>query len=138
MFGAVIPSNLADQWKTRSQDSQIIGQAELYPLLVARPWARRLRGQRAVFFVDNESARLAAIKAYSPILVSTRILPEISRFDYLHEDCPWYARFPTFSNISDGPSRFVDPSAELPRVDRVVLPIFSFPYKPAKVLEQGM
>ena len=90
-----------------------------------------------MFFVDNESARLAAIKAYSPILASTRILAEISRFDYLHEVFPWYARVPTFSNISEGPSRFVDSSAVLPRVDRVVFPIFGFPYKPARVLEQG-
>ena len=66
MFGAVIPLNLANQWKSRSQQSQIIGKAELYPLLVARlTWAHRLRGQRVMFFVDNESARLAAIKAYS-------------------------------------------------------------------------
>ena len=91
-----------------------------------------------MFFVDNESARLADIKAYSPILASTRILAEISRFDYLHEVFPWYARVPIFSNISDGPSRFVDPSAVLPRVDRVAFPIFSFPYKPARVLEQGV
>ena len=99
MFGAVIPSNVADQWKLRSQQSQIIGQAELYLLLVARlTWAHRLRGQRVVFFVDNESASLAAIKAYSPVLASTRILAEISRFDYLHDVFPWYARVPTCSN----------------------------------------
>ena len=90
MFGAVIPSNLADQWKSWSQQSQIIGQAELYPLLVARlTWAHRLRGQRVMFFVDNES-----IKAYSPVLASTKILAEISRFDYLHDVFPWYARVP--------------------------------------------
>ena len=132
MFGAVSPSNLAAQWKSRTQQSQIIGQAELYPLLVARlTWASRLKGQRVMFLVDNESARLATIKAYSPVLASTKILAEISRLDYLHEFFPWYVRVPMFSNISDGPSRFVDPSVVLPRVDRVVFPIFSFPYRPA-------
>ena len=86
MFGAVIPSSLAAQWKSRTQQSQIIGQAELYRLLVARlTWASRLKGQRVMFFVDNESARLAAIKAYSPVLASTKILAEMSRFDYLHD-----------------------------------------------------
>ena len=39
--------------------------------------------ERVVFFIDNETARLAAIKAYSPILASTRILAEISTFDHL-------------------------------------------------------
>ena len=92
MFGAVVPQELADQWRSRTHQSQVIGQAELYPLLAARlTWANRIRGQRAVFFVDNESARLAAIKAYSPILASTRILAEISLFDHIHEVYPWYA-----------------------------------------------
>ena len=104
MFGAVVPSSLADQWKSRSQQSQIIGQAELYPHLVARlTWAHRWKGQRVMFFVDNESARLAAIKAYSPVLASTKILAEMSRLDYLHDVFPWSSRVPTFSNISDGP-----------------------------------
>ena len=139
MFGAVVPQDLAAQWKSRTGQAQIIGQAELSPLLVARlTWQSRLRGQRVVFFVDNESARLAAIKSYSPILASTKILADISLFDHVHEVYPWYARVPTFSNISDGPSRFVDPSADLPRVDNVVYPVFNFPFKPARVLEQGL
>ena len=139
MFGAVVPQDLAEQWKSRTSQAQIIGQAELFPRLVARlTWANRLRGQRAVCFVDNESARLAAIKAYSPILASTKILADISLFDHVHEVYPWYARVPTFSNISDGPSRFIDPSADLPRVDSVVYPVFNSPFKPARVLQKGM
>ena len=43
-----------------------------------------------------------------------------------------------FSNISDGPSRFVDPSVVLPRANKVVTPLFSFPYRPARFLEQGL
>ena len=139
MFGAVVPPELANRWKSHSSQSQVIGQAELYPLLVARlTWAKRLKGQRVIFFIDNESARLAAIKAYSPILASTNILAEISSFDHMNEIYPWYARVPTFSNMGDGPSRFLYPSVDLPRADRIVYPVFSFPYKPAKFLEQGM
>ena len=88
--------------------------------------------------MDNESARLAAIKSYSPVLASTRIWQIFPFFDHVHEVYPWYARVPMFSNIGDGPSRFVDPSADLPRVDNVVYPVFNFPFKPARVLEQGM
>ena len=138
MFGAVVPRELEEQWRSRSGQSQVIGQAELFPLLVARlTWKEQMKGQRVVFFIDNESARLAAIKSYSPVLSSTRILADISLFDHVHEVYPWYARVPTFSNIGDGPSRFVDPSVALPRVDKVVYPIFNFPFKPARVLEQG-
>ena len=139
MFGAVVRLGLVEHGRSRTQHAQSIGQVELYRLLGAQlTWASRLRGQGAAFFADNESARLAAIKAYSPILASTRILADISLFDHAHEAYPWHSRVPMYSNISDGPSRFIDPSADLPHVDKVVYPVFNFPFKPARVLEQGM
>ena len=87
--------------------------------------------------MDNESARVAAIKAYSPVMASTRILAEISRFDYIHQTFPWYARVSTYSNIGDAPSLSLEPSVVLPRADRIVYPIFGFADKPARYLKQG-
>ena len=58
--------------------------------------------ERVVSFIDHESARLASIKAYSPILASTKILAEISTFDHLHGIYPWYARVPTFPILATG------------------------------------
>ena len=78
-----------------------------------------------IFFIDNESARLALIKGYSPILPTLKILMSVIGWDYLNHCYPWYARVPTFSNISDGPSRMsleAFPVGMVPKVVRLVLP----------------
>eukprot|EP00973_Karenia_brevis_P040752 5640106-Karenia_brevis.AAC.1 len=67
MFGATIREDLVAQWRTKEKQEQVIGQAELFPLLIARlTWAKYLKGSRVIYFLDNEAARLGAIKAYSP------------------------------------------------------------------------
>ena len=44
-FGARLGQELVDSWKTRDAQTQVIGQAELFPLLVARlTWGARLQG----------------------------------------------------------------------------------------------
>lgn len=109
-FGATVSQQTVDSWKSKLNQAQVIGQAELAPLIVARlTWADRLSGRRVIFFIDNESARLCAIKAYSPVLSSLLIVTQCVGFDYLHGVLPWYARVPTCCNIADGPSR-MDPS----------------------------
>ena len=104
---------------------QVIGQAELFPLLVARlTWSERLRGRSVIFFIDNESARIAAIKSYSPVLPSLRILMQCIGIDFELGISPWHARVPTCCNIADGPSR-LDFSMAISLVGaRVVPPVF--------------
>eukprot|EP00973_Karenia_brevis_P086267 11963214-Karenia_brevis.AAC.1 len=63
VFGAVLDQVAVNSWKRNPGQVQVIGQAELFPLLVARlTWAKHLQGKRVIFFVDNEGARLGAIK----------------------------------------------------------------------------
>ena len=53
-FGAVVDAVTADSWKTTEGQTQVIGQAELFPLLVARlTWAGRLRGRRVIFLLTT-------------------------------------------------------------------------------------
>jgi len=67
-FGFVVPEQVANSWKTKNGQSQVIGQAELFPVLVARwTWQEDIAGKRVIYFVDNESARLALVKCYSPV-----------------------------------------------------------------------
>eukprot|EP00973_Karenia_brevis_P005302 725379-Karenia_brevis.AAC.1 len=76
-FGAVVSQDLVEAWKSRASQEQVIGQAEIFPVLVARlTWAHDLEGQRAIFFIDNEAARLGLVKSYSPILASLKIIAE--------------------------------------------------------------
>ena len=57
MYGAQSPSDLIDTWKFHGDHKQFIGLVELLPLVVSRlTWSDQMRGKRAFFFVDNESA----------------------------------------------------------------------------------
>ena len=105
-FGAVAPQGLVDMWKTRDDQDQVIGQAEFNPLIVARlTWSGRMTGRRVIYFIDNDSARMASIKSYSPAKPSLEIVMSCVEWDGLNNSTAWYARVPTESNIADAPSR---------------------------------
>ena len=133
-FGAQVSEDTVASWRSKLEQKQVIGQAELYPLLIARlTWQSRLSGRRVIYFIDNESARIVAIKAYSPVLASLRIIVECISFDYDHGITSWYARVPTCCNIADGPSRFsVSEVSALTQAARVS-PVFPVGTVPAKV-----
>ena len=117
--------SLVDAWKTKEDQAQVIGQAELFPALVARwVWQGKLRNRRVMFFIDNESARLALVKAYSPVSASLRIIVDCLRWDQEFDCSAWYARVPTFSNLADGPSRLVYTDELRTLGARIVLPKF--------------
>ena len=107
-FGMFVPSALVDLWKSKPDQDQVIGQAEIFPALVARwTWPEHLADNRVFYFIDNESARLALVKAYSPVTPSLDLVVDCLAVDFEISSSPWYARVPTYSNISDSPSRMV-------------------------------
>ena len=132
-FGAIVSESRVNAWKSKADQKQVIGQAELFPLLVARlTWHAILKGRRAIFFLDNESARISMVRAYSPVLCSLHIVMACLKWDYDNVCVGWYARVPTASNPGDAPSRM-----ELPSPDsgmRVVPPIFPEGHVPDRVL----
>ena len=92
-FGAVVSKETTQAWKTREDQRQVIGQAELFPLLVSRlTWPEILKGRRTIYFLDNESARIAMVRAYGPVLCSLSIVMSCSKWDYDNESLGWYAR----------------------------------------------
>jgi hypothetical protein len=106
-FGAKMSSELVQSWCTKEGQTQVIGQAEIYPVLVARhTWGPYLRNRKVIYFIDNDSARLSLIKSYSPVLPSLSIIVKCSAWDNENGSISWYARVPTASNIADDPSRF--------------------------------
>jgi len=68
-------------------------------------WRETIRGRRVIYFVDNDSARQAAVKSYSPVAASLEILMEMISFDFVEASLPWYSRVPTEVNVADAPSR---------------------------------
>ena len=74
-FGAKLSEATVSEWKTKLDQTQVIGQAEIFPLLLARlTWGHRLRGRRVIYFIDNEAARIGLVRAYSPVLPSLNLI----------------------------------------------------------------
>ena len=124
-FGAVVPDSLVNKWKSKADQTQVIGQAEIFPVLVARlTWSKYLKGKKCIFFLDNESARIALVRSYSPVLASLNIVMDVAAWDYENSLDAWYTRVPTCANISDGPSRMSLDEMDVLGAFTVVKPIF--------------
>ena len=122
-FGAKLQERTIAKWRTRLNQEQVIGQAELFPLLVARlTWSDRLRNRRVLFFIDNEAARIGLVRSYSPVLPSLQLIMSCLGWDSRNGCQGWYARVCSYSNIADGPSRLQVPSQA--SGIKVVAPVF--------------
>ena len=134
-FGAILDQTTVDSWKTSPDQTQVIGQAEICPLIVARfTWASILAGRRVIYFIDNDSARLACIKSYSPVLSSLNLIMQGLAWDSKFESSAWYGRVPTASNPADDPSRMDSKLVKDLFGARIVEPIFPPGVRATKVL----
>jgi hypothetical protein len=125
-FGAILSQEVVSSWLTKLGQTQVIGQAEIFPVLVARwTWAEELKNKRVLYFIDNDSARLALVKSYSPVLPSLKIISECSEWDCANSSCAWYARVPTEANVADGPSRMESREVVQNYGARIVPPVFA-------------
>ena len=105
-FGAMLTEEARLALTSKVGQKQIIGQAEILPILVAKIiWEDHIASNKVIYFIDNDSARLALIRGYSPVLASLHMVMKCARLDAESRSCSWYARVPTKSNIADEPSR---------------------------------
>ena len=108
-FGTAIPTDFFGMLMEDSQSEQLIGQAELLPVIAARlKWRTQLSqtgSRRIVYFVDNDAARFGLIKGYSPSRTSAWLLTEAWGLDEKSGAVSWIDRVPSKANIADGPSR---------------------------------
>ena len=119
-FGFQVSQDLVDAWKSRGMDQkQVVGQAELFPQLVARTtWSHVLRHAQVLAFLDNNAASSGLIRGYSPVVPSAEIIGAIWLEDSKLACLSWYDRVPSPSNLADGPSRL--DFSSLPEGTRVV------------------
>ena len=138
VLGAVVPDEVTATWKSKANQRQVIGQAEIFPFIVARlTWQHLLAHKRVIYFGDNEAARIGMIRAYSPVLASLKLVMQCVGWDYANESTPWYARVPTCANVADAPSRMeVSPFLKSWGA-KVVAPVFPEGSRPLKVLKNG-
>ena len=111
-LGAHIPAQLVQQWRDTGR-SQLIFFAELCPILVARKtWAKVLRNRRVLMFVDNEAAKAALIRNYSPLVDVAHMLSQIAALDVEFGCFPWRCSVPSKSNPSDAASSHYRPDGK--------------------------
>ena len=104
MFGDNVPENWVTQWKSQGKQ-QLICQAELFPILVAKStWEHLLTGRAILWFIDNNAALAAVIRSYSPVVENFDLLMINAKLDVRLQSLSWYSRVPSKSNLSDGPS----------------------------------
>jgi hypothetical protein len=104
-FGLRVPEETYSAWR-RGESTQVIGQAELWPVLLALlTWRERLSGRHIIFFIDQDAARQGLVKSYSPAEPSARIIGQVFVQVAAQEVYPWFARVPTSCNVADPASR---------------------------------
>ena len=65
-MGDNIPSEFVQLWM-RSGKKQVIAQAEIFPVVIAKAtWSKALEGRSILWFLDNESARMSLVRNFPP------------------------------------------------------------------------
>ena len=105
VFGDHVPRALTEKWR-RSGKRQVIAQPEMLPVLVSKiTWEDALRNRNVLWFLDNESAKMAFVRCFSPVLDNFFMLQMNSKLDVELQIRNWYSRVPSKSNPSDSASR---------------------------------
>ena len=105
MFGDHVPESWVDRWRAQGK-KQLICQAEIFPILVAKTtWEPLLSGRAVLWFVDNNSALAAVIRSFSPVVENFELLIINANLDVKLQSLNWYSRVPSKANLSDSPSR---------------------------------
>ena len=103
-FGESVPDYVMDALLAKSQNP--IHELEILPvLLAAELWGHLYHGAQVVYYIDNESARMAHIRGDGE---TSRAAQMISVFVGIESSCQhrvWFGRVPSYSNPADLPSR---------------------------------
>ena len=89
-----------------SFSSNPIYELELLPVYIAlKLWGSLMNTTHVVFYLDNDAARAALCKGCGGTHIGKRIVQQTMECESDLKLKTWYARVPSHSNISDGPSR---------------------------------
>ena len=118
--GGSMPSVLVSHYRN-VVGTQIIGQVELYPIVLARyKLAHKIASRKVIWYIDNDAARDGLIAAYSPSMASLALLSAFFAAERHSPSFPWMARVPSYSNPADKPSRQqIDEAAEELGAERI-------------------
>lgn len=103
-FGARVDSKVMRMWADKGK-KHLIGPVELFAVVTARQcWSPYLT-DRVIFFVDHGGVLASLIKGSSKDPTWRQLLLHFEQLDADSPSMHWFARVPSPSNISDGPSR---------------------------------
>ena len=104
-FKLDVPQDLVDHWLAYAGD-QIISQVELWGLVLLK-WSRKehFHNRRVIEWIDNESARISAIKASSNSPTMRALSRLMADVDLCWPSLSWTERVCSYSNPADLPSR---------------------------------
>ena len=108
VWAGVVPERITNLWmqSESSEPEQIISQVELYAMSLIRHLQQHAwRNRRVILFCDNEAARFASIKGGSSSSSMNRLVQAWDAPNFGKPAYIWVERVPSYSNISDGPSR---------------------------------
>eukprot|EP00435_Cladocopium_sp_Y103_P067691 s116_g30.t1 len=105
-FGMELPPTLLAEFLENSKHP--IYELEIFPTLIAlKLWGERLKGAQVVFYLDNDAARSALVRADGSTVLSQCLLRQFVGMEKDLAILPWFSRVPSASNPADDASRLV-------------------------------
>ena len=105
-FGATMGYEMKQLLSENGTKKQLIGQAEILPMVVSRiVWSGLIEGRDVIHYVDNDAARFSCIKGCSPCQGSAWLIQAFWETEVINQTRTWISRVPTECNVGDGPSR---------------------------------
>lgn len=103
-FGESVPQRVMDALLATSQNP--IHELEVMPILLAAElWGKTYEGSQVVYYIDNESARMAHIRGDGETLRAAQMIQAFVEIESTCQHRVWFGRVPSYSNPADGPSR---------------------------------
>ena len=103
-FGGKVPSAIMDDLLSRPANP--IHELEVLPVLVAAAlWGHLVARSQTVFYIDNESSRMAYIRGDGETLRSKSMIESFVDLEARLQLRIWFGRVPSYSNPADSPSR---------------------------------
>ena len=103
-FSSRVPADVADFFFKDSANP--IHELEVLPVLVAcMEWGVWFSGALAVYYIDNERARMAFIRGNGETHIASVLISEFVELESAFQHKAWFGRCPSASNPADGASR---------------------------------
>ena len=103
-FGEAVPAAIMEDLFRRSKNP--IHELEVLPVLIAAlAWGHHFTCSQVVYYIDNESARMAHIRGTGETLRASLLVQSFVENEAAQQHRVWFGRVPSHSNPADSPSR---------------------------------